>query len=197
MSEYRVQPNEAVLLRKERVSQEVGRKTLQVDLMLTNLHIVASQRGMFGGVKSTMLYPLDQVKVFRDQVQAIPEGRDRNDGNLRIYFYQGEVHFRFQNRREAMAWSQKIDEAITGRPAAATPVFAEALPGAETVANVIKDTVGLFRHSLGIGTKYAGSGRDEPEQVSGTCTGCGAGIADFRNQVTTCSYCGTVQRIDD
>ena len=165
--------------------------------MLTNLHIVASQRGMFGGVKSTMLYPLDQVKVFRDQVQAIPEGRDRNDGNLRIYFYQGEVHFRFQNRREAMAWSQKIDEAITGRPAAATPVFAEALPGAETVANVIKDTVGLFRHSLGIGTKNAGSGRDEPEQVSGTCTGCGAGIADFRNQVATCSYCGTVQRIDD
>ena len=35
MSEYRVQPNEAVLLRKERVSQEVGRKTPQVNLMLT------------------------------------------------------------------------------------------------------------------------------------------------------------------
>ena len=73
----------------------------------------------------------------------------------------------------------------------------KALPGAEIGANVIKDTGGLLKHSVGIGIENVGSARDEPEQVSGTCTGCGAGIAEFRNQVATCSYCGTVQRIDD
>ncbi|WP_099331840.1 hypothetical protein [Actinomyces minihominis] len=196
MSEYSLQPNEVVLLRKEHVSQEAGRKIIQVDLILTNLHIVASQRGMFGGVKSTMLYPLDQVKVFRDQVQAIPEGQGRHDGTLRIYFYQGEACFRLQNRREAMLWAEKIDEAITGRPAAVNSTCSEALPGAETVANVIKDTVGVFKKSFGIGSKNSGSATDEPQQVAGACRSCGAAVATVRNQVATCSYCGTVQRID-
>ena len=50
----------------------------------------------------------------------------------------------------------------------------KALPGAEIGANVIKDTGGLLKHSVGIGIENVGSARDEPEQVSGTCIVCGA-----------------------
>ncbi|MBE5864615.1 MAG: hypothetical protein E7292_00185 [Lachnospiraceae bacterium] len=59
-----------------------------------------------------------------------------------------------------------------------------AIPGAEILAETLKDTANVFMGVLGIKPK-------EPEMVSITCPSCGASISGQKGKTICCNYCNT------
>ncbi|MDH6365147.1 hypothetical protein M2139_002169 [Enterococcus sp. PF1-24] len=68
MSEYKLQQNEALIMKNERIAQGKS-STLNDELLLTNLNLIWISKGLFGKVKTIQRYPINQIKVFEDQPQ--------------------------------------------------------------------------------------------------------------------------------
>jgi hypothetical protein len=63
-----------------------------------------------------------------------------------------------------------------------------AIPGAELVAGVVKDTLGAFKARFGAKS-------DAPAGVAAKCRACGAPMNGLKGQPLTCEYCGSVQEL--
>ncbi|MBH0054435.1 hypothetical protein I6E74_09660 [Salinibacterium sp. SWN139] len=63
-----------------------------------------------------------------------------------------------------------------------------ALPGAELVAGVMKDTLGVFKSRLGVKS-------GTPVKLAVKCSSCGAPVAGVQGQRVACEYCGSAQQL--
>jgi len=187
---YGLQPNEVVLLKDERVMHGGMWSSYTDELLLTNLNLVLLKKGMLGKPKDVLRFPLTQIKVYNQQAQAaIGKGMTGSD-LLEVYFLNGQEQFAFQSggTNKINEWIAKINQAVTGNEAPVQQSSSMALPGAEKVAGVLKDTLGVFKSKFGSQT-------EAPVRIAGKCRGCGAPLAGFRGQTITCAYCDSTQQL--
>lgn len=185
MSKYNLLPNEVVLIKDDAV---VHGKGAAGELTLTNFNLVVMSKGMFGNSKGFQTFAINQIKVYNGQAQAQLVKARNGQETLVVYFLHGEEEFRFVNggKRKIQIWSAKINEAVTGQPAA--EVASYALPGADLVAGVLKDTLGAFRSKRG-------AKPDAVVSVATKCISCGAPVSGVHGQAITCPYCHTAQQL--
>jgi hypothetical protein len=191
MAKYNLQPNEVVLLKDDSVMHGSGFMSGYTDeLILTNLNLVLTKKGTFGNSKGVRTFPVNQIKVYNQQAQArLGEARN-GSALLEVYFLSGEEQFTFQGggKKKVLTWVAKINEVVTGH---AAPEVAGgtglALPGAELVAGVLKDTLGVFKSKRG--------SKSAPVQIAAKCQNCGAPVAGLQGQQLTCAYCGSAQQL--
>ena len=93
--------------------------------------------------------------------------------NLQIYFVNGQVAFKFQSsgKKEIMKYVKEINKVLTGNESSRNSAGNQfAIPGAELVAETLKDTIDVFKGTLGIKSKSKVAG--EPVKVTKKCIGC-------------------------
>ena len=196
MANYDLLPNEFVLVKDENAVR--GRAS--IELILTNLNLVVVTKRALGKPRGSETFPLNQIKVHNGQAQALLGGTSGYP-RLEVYFLHGQEEFRFINggKKTIQTWISKINEAVTGQPAAengssgspALDLVADALssvPGGDRVAGVLKGTLGAFNSKRGA----------KPEavvQIATKCVSCGAAVSGMQGQTVTCSYCLSGQQL--
>ena len=191
MAKYNMQPNEVVLLKDDRVMVGGAFSAYTDALILTNLNLVLVKKGVLGNSKGIRTYPVNQIKVYNQEAQT-RMGKSRNGtALLEVYFVNGEEQFSFQSggKKKILDWAAKINEVVTGQAAPEVgggPGLA--LPGAERVAGMLKDTLDVFKSKRG-------SKSDAGPRVAAKCRACGAPVAGRQGQPITCEYCGTAQQM--
>lgn len=191
MAAYSLQPNEVMLLKEVGVSHGGLFSGFTDELILTNLNLVLVKKGMLGNSKGVQVFPVSQIKVHNQQAQAILGKASNGLDALDVYLLNGQEQFRFQSggKRKILAWAAKINEVVTGQPAAQVRSSASlAIPGAEAVAGALKDTFDVFKGKFG--AKSAA-----PVATTGKCAACGAPMTGFQGQTATCEYCGSAQQL--
>jgi hypothetical protein len=187
VSKYNLLPNEVVLVSDDAV---VHGKGASGEVILTNLNLVVMNKGIFGNSNGFQLFPVNQIKIYNGQAQAQMSKARNGREVLVVHFGHGDEEFRFVRggRQTIQTWIAKINEAVTGEPAVETEVASRALPGADRVAGVLKDTLGAFR-SKRVATPEA------PVSVTTKCISCGAPVNGRRGQAISCPYCDTAQQL--
>jgi hypothetical protein len=189
---YYLQPGEAFVYKHVGVRHGGNYANYTDDLILTTQNLVLLKKGAFGNSKGIDVFPLSQIRVFQGHAQAVVVKGQNGLPALEVYFQNGTEQFGFQGKNEASSWSQKINEVITGAPAKMTSPNPS---GAEKVAGVVKDTVGVFRDVLGYKSKDAVATAAAAVPVAGDCVSCGAPVAGIRGQAIICSYCDTANQL--
>ena len=193
MVDLGLQSNEGILLQGDGVL-ESGRKSGQSgQLVLTNFHLIYVSRGLFRKVKAIKKYPVKQIKVIEGQAQVFLTRKAGSGAlQLQLHFYEGPESFELQGwgKKQITRWVNRISELLTGNPVPPEALEdALALPGAQMVAEVLKDTVNVFRASFGLEPKK----EPAPESAAGRCEGCHAPLKGFKGQLVRCPYCGNDQ----
>ncbi len=196
-TKYTLQPNEAVVLKGERVQRGNGLLSAFTDeLVLTSQHLIWVNKGMLGNVKRVEYFPLALVKVFNDQAQALLAKGGNGTPQLEVFFQNGEEVFKFQSggKREVVKWVDAINRVVTGNGPAVGSSARMALPGTGAVAETLRDTFSQFKTSFGGGAKGS-SAQAQPVRVSSKCFGCGASISGIGGTVAKCQYCDSESKL--
>ncbi|MGG3562747.1 hypothetical protein ABES03_14225 [Neobacillus rhizosphaerae] len=193
MVKYNLEPSESILIQSTGVCEGSGLMTAFTDeLILTNMNIIHVSKGLFGNTKSVRKYPLNQVKIINGEAQASMGKSTNGIPNLQIYFTNGQLSFKFQSsaKKEIVKYVNGISKVLIGRE---SNLVANqfAIPGAEIVAETLKDTIGVFKGTLGIKSK--GKAADEPVKATKKCIGCMSPLTGTKGQSIRCSYCDTDQ----
>lgn len=190
MAKYSLQSNEVVILKEESVAHGSFLAAYTSELILTNLNLVLVKKGILGNGKGILVFPIKQIKVYNGQAQALVGKKSNGRPALEVHLLNGEETFDFQSggKKKILAWTAKINQVATGEEAPVERDSGRALPGAETVAGVLKDTVGVF--SSRFGSKTNG-----PAKVARNCSACGAPVSGTQGLTISCEYCGTAQAL--
>lgn len=189
MGGYGLQPGESFVHKQERVRTGGGLGSFGFtdELILTSQNLVLVKKGMFGNGKGVRVFPLNTIKVFQGQAQAVV-GKKDGWAALDVYFDNGTEQFVFEGltKKDATFWSQKINEVVTGAPA---KVMSPSASAAELAAGAMKDTVGAFKDAFGLRSKTELAAAAAAVPIAGSCARCGAPISGIRGQAVTCDYC--------
>lgn len=191
MGDYNLLSDEAVVLKNERAFHPVGRKNGTVgELVLTNFNIIYIKKGVLGGTKEVLKFPLNQIKIIDEKPQMNIGKRKNGDYQLEIYFQNSEEFFYFDSfrKKEIIKWMDKISEILTGEPAKLDSAQRSYIPGVYEFADTVKNTLGTVKQALGIKEK-------EVEKVTTRCMSCGAPIFGEKDSVVKCKFCGTKQTL--
>ena len=193
MADYNLLQNEAVIIRNDNVYHPIGKKLGELgELVLTNMNLIYVRKGIFGGTKETLKFPLNQIKKFDDKPQITLGKSENGYHQLEIYFLNSQEYFVFNTfgKKEALKWLDKIWELLTGHAAELDESERSYIPGIATVADTIKNTVGSFAGALGI--KPDGN---KKENVTIRCISCRATLSGTKGQIVKCKYCDTEQTL--
>lgn len=199
MPQYNLQPNEVMVLTEARVAHGGTFAGYTDELILTNLNLVLVKKGVLGNSKGIRVFPLNEVKVYNGQAQAMVGRKANGRPALDVYFLNGQEKFDFQagGTKTILTWVAKINQVVTGQEtpeSSGTRATPMALPGAELVAGVLKDTFGVFKAKLGPGTQSPAK-MGAPVKVGGQCRACGAPVTGFQGRQATCEYCSSIQQL--
>jgi hypothetical protein len=177
MAEYKLQPNEAIILKSKSVSQGFwGAYTDEI--LLTNLNFIWTKIGIMGFPKTPHIYPLSQIKTFEGKVQVF-KGEHSGNGSpmLDVYINDGTVkQFGFQistkaANSEIQKWLQAFNKTIIG----------EDYDDDEDEENIRDDSVvGAFKEvgsqlkEAFFGVKTENKPKVVKEKVATKCISCGA-----------------------
>lgn len=183
MARYQLLHSEVVLLNDTSVFR---RAFAPCELMLTNLNIIVTGRGVFGNSKSFDVLPIGKIKIHNGQAQALLSSM-RGSPSLAIYFVHGEEQFRFATggTRKIHAWAAKINEVATGQPATVDPP-----PPPDGAFGILADQLKEAFGSLKVTPM-----QPPPRRVAAKCGFCGAPIAGIGGQTAKCEYCDGVQEL--
>lgn len=183
MAKLELEANECVILKNDSVLHGGVMANYTDELILTNLNIIYVKKGLFGGTKKILKFPISQIKIYNGQAQALL-GKSKNGSPcLELYLSDGEEQFGFEKKSDVLKWIKEINRLLLGEEANAT-AGQFAIPGAEILAETIKDTANVVMGALGIKPK-------EPEMVSVACPSCSAAVSGQKGKTICCSYCNT------
>lgn len=205
---YKLLPNESIILKANRIAKGGVIPTLTDDLILTNLHIVWLDKSVLGTVKSIITFPLNQIKIFDNKAQVFVNRAPNGTPQLDIFFRDGEEVFGFEKRSEAVKWANEINQLLTGNTleeldepgysSSLTPgaTVAEAL-GVDVVTDQIKTTVDTFKSAFGLRSSETETKTKtvKIQKVTTKCRGCHAPLAGVKGKIVTCKYCDTKQTL--
>ncbi len=149
MMKYELRADEAVLLQAEQVRRRDGKRGGSTSLILTNLHLIVVDRGVFGRADAEYI-PLSQVKVVNNESQALATKRRHSQPQLEVFLLDRHEVFTFQcgGRRDVVHWANAINSAVTGRGSGVRKRANLALPGTELVVETLRDTLGQVVRTL-------------------------------------------------
>lgn len=191
-AEYKLLPNEALIMKHERVLHGGAMANFSDELLLTNLNLVLISKGAFGNVKNIQAFPIKQVKVFNNQAQIISSKTSGGYPQIEVYFLNGQEKFGFESKKDAANWINKINQLVTGEDVEIDNSTKTAIPGTEMIADAIGGTVDAFKGALGFKSKKA---MESDEKVAKKCSFCGASISGKKGQIARCSYCDADQQL--
>ena len=155
-----------------------------------NLIWVSTLSSGFLGLKKERIlerFPLSRIKMFQGRPRAQLEEGFGEDSRLTFYFDDCVLEFTFDDDKKApRAFVNQLNRAVTG--ADEDIYVTNAIPGAEFIADTIRDTVDVFRERFGF--------KKAPEQVVRYCSGCGASLSGLRGSVLSCPYCGCRNKLE-
>lgn len=194
-----LQHNEVVLLTAEGVAHGGRTAGYTDELILTNLNLVVVKKGAFGKIKATQAFPLNQIKIYNGQAQAVTSKDATGFESLDVYLLDRQERFRFSpatraTRGQARQWAAQINQVITGQVAPVEESPGRTIPGTEFVADALKGTIGVFKSKLAPASKTPAQPAT-PLQVAAKCKGCGAPVSGLGGRLITCEYCGSTQQI--
>jgi hypothetical protein len=189
---YDMQPNEVVILKKDRIRHGGFMASYTDELILTNLNLVLISKGAFGNIKNVQKFPLHQIKIFDGKAQAVLSEPNYGMPQLDVYFLNGQESFCFGSfsQKDVIQFVNNINKLLTGNE---NEVASKTIPGTEYIAEAIKGTVDVFKDALGIHPKTPTS--QAPEKIAGKCNSCGAPIFGTVGQVVRCQYCNADQQL--
>ncbi len=185
-SEFRLLPEEAVILRNDKVG--TGSSILPVrsdELVLTNQALIHIKKELFGKVKEVVRYPLADICMSGGKPQAVLGNGDNVSGFLDVYFPYETAHFKMEWKSDAEDWIDAIIFAVTGEDVKAKKEqedFQKLMNFAESVTG----TVNGMKKAFGI---------KSTEQVACKCSSCGASISGIVDEVVVCPFCGTSNKM--
>ena len=189
MENYNLLSNEAVIMKNENAFHPIGRKNGNVgELVLTNLNIIYIKKGVFGGTKEVLKFPLNQIKIIDEKPQVMLGQNTYGAYQIEIYFQNSQENFYFNSfgNKEMIKWIDKICEILTGESAKLDSSERSYIPGVYEIADTVKNTIGTFKDAFGIKQK-------EKEKVNSICVSCGAPLFGEKDTVIKCKFCGTKQ----
>lgn len=183
MLEFKLKRDEYVVMKSEAVLHGGGILGSHTKgLVLTNQCLVLISRGLFGNTKHVERSALSNIKVIDGRPQAVA-----SDTMLEIYFRDGHESFGFQRKREAKAWAENICKLLDGDTEDFRSVTDKAIPGAEYVAESLKDTLAAVKRPFRSPTRT--------KKVAGACASCGASVSGVAGRVVRCDHCGSDQQL--
>ncbi len=186
MAKYNLQTNESVIMKQDGILHGGVMAGYTDELILTNLHLVLISKGVFGNTKGIQTFPLNQIKVFDGQAQALLDRTGGGNPQLDVYFLNGEESFKFQSKKEVLKWIANINKLVTGNEANANNSSSMAIPGAAYVAETLKGTMDTFKQTFGIKSKNT---NETDVKVVIKCNSCGASVSGKKGQTVRCQYC--------
>lgn len=188
MEGYQLQPNEAFIMETEHVIHESSKRDL-VTLVLTSQNIVAIKtKGLFKKTYLVAVYPINQIKVFNEQAQAIVnKSKGSSYTELRVFFTFGLEVFSFEKKIDAKQWAKGINQLVTGDLAGIQEDDSMMIPGAAFIAESLKDTLDTFKSAF-----YT---KEKPLEIAVECSACKANFTGYKGQVVTCPYCRTMLQL--
>jgi hypothetical protein len=183
-AEYKLLPNEAVIVKQERIMYGGAIANFTSELILTNINLVLISKGILGNAKNIQVFPIKQIKVFNNQAQVILSKTRGLWPQLEVYFINGNEKFGFESKQEVVNWINKINQLVTGEAVEMNVSTKEMLPGFEMVTDMLGDTVGTFKNMLGIKPRQSNYQiKEVVEKVAVKCCFCGASIQGKKGHV--------------
>lgn len=171
---YTLDIDEAVILQASRVSTGTFGTA---DLILTNKNLIQVNKGILGGDKDCIKYPLANLKVLNGKANIII-GKSRNGSKqLELYFTDCEKYFSFNSPFAESKWAGAITKAHK-----------------EYMAELKKSTadkeslVESFKGALS-GAKDAIFAKKIPVRKTCKCLKCGAELTGNKGEMVKCPYC--------
>lgn len=190
---YRLNSDEAVVVHFDnaRVNDD------DFEFLLTNQNIVLTKTGIFGKIKSMLVYPLNQVKLVNDRPQV---GIQRTDGHyfvVRTYFNNAEVAIVLDAKRKAETLSDLISGLVVGDPNAMVQQNVDlSMTQTEMLVDSVKENLGaLISPFFKQKEESKTTSPQSKEKATTKCSGCGAVLSGFSGAVVVCEYCGTKNQI--
>ncbi len=204
--EYMMMPNEAIILKEVGIAHGGVMASYTDELMLTNLNIICTSKGVFGNIKKIYQYPLSQIKKYNGRPQVLSGNKSNGSSSLEVYFINGGVetfNFQWGNRRKIRQWIDAIDKLIGGGSVDQSAIIdADDYDDGGTVVGVIKEVGGQVKD---VGAELLGSLGFRPrkkkesvyekngENVSKRCASCSAPLVGRKGHTVKCKYCDTEQ----
>lgn len=195
MAKFSLLPNESIILKNESVMHGGFMATYTDELILTNQNIVYVSKGMLGNTKNVQRFPVNQIKMYDGEPQAILGKQQNGMPQLEIYFLNGNESFAFQfsGKKEVAKWINAICKLVTGHESnTVSPSFGSAIIGTEYLAETLKGTVDTFKNAFGIKSK-ATDDSVSSEKATKKCISCSAPLTGTKGQTVHCKYCDTDQ----
>lgn len=186
MSRYNLQSDEVMILKQDRITRGGNMAYPNNELILTNLYLVLISKTIFGRVKNTTRFSVEEIKEFNGQAQVFLGKRSNGSPQLEIYLTNGHEYFGFERKIVVRNWVRAINQLVLGHDTAQIKSDSLAIPGTEFIASSIKDTLNTIRDVFGA---------KESVQVSTKCDSCGASMVGIEGQVVRCRYCSSNQRL--
>lgn len=195
MEKLDLQPNEAPVLKAENVAYGDS-SSFSNELVLTNLNLILIKKGFFGKTKDVLYFPLNEIKIVNNKVQALAGKRKNGNSQLEVYFRSGDVQcFSFNvaiMRMEVAKWANAICNQLSQGIEDGYNPNAFAIPGAKAVAESLKGTVDTFKTVFG-----KKSEQDLAKSKRAVfCQNCGASFEGIKGSTAKCPFCESVQFVN-
>lgn len=178
MSNNGLPPNEYAILINKAV--KYGNGFFQVysnELMLTNLNLVITLKGIMGGIKDKKIFGLNNIKIIDNTPQVSSSGKNES-GSLIISFLHGTEFFGFSEQNEAYKWREMIINVVN-----ANRYTASYQPPKQQQNQEEKVTVREYYY------------KEVPvpfnETVVTKCSSCGSSIFGKSGDIVKCNFCGS------
>lgn len=211
MSRIDLLSHEGILKRDSEITHDKrhGRGSWAGELILTNLALLVVHKGVLGGTKEVIRWPLSEIKVINGVPQVIAGKSASGQRQLHIYFSHGMEAFTLgisdedeeislkniftpasnKEMRNVDEWREAISRAVYVGCQSASMVGASAAP-----QNVLGAAAGSpSSHPVPQQVAVAAGAKEIPAYVTSRCIGCMAPISGIRGQKTICRYCDTEQ----
>lgn len=201
MSNYRLMPNEAMLLQDAGVAHTGVTSSASGELLLTSQNLVYIHKGIFGNTKNVFQYPLNQIKRYNGRPQVMV-GRLSNDREtLDVYFNNGfseSFYFLEHNKQNIKRWVRAISNVALGRDPNSKEGDNAGGVDDNSIVGIVKEVGSEFLGAFGAGIlaarkKTTDATEPAKETCRKKCVSCSAPLIGYRGQTVRCQYCDTQQ----
>ena len=204
-AKYNLLPNEYVILTETSVAHGATPSNYSSELMLTNLNIVCTDKGMFGNIKNIFQYPVAQIRRYNGKPQTIMGKHTNGTSCMEVFFVNGRSEsfsFYSSNKSTINKWIKEIDRLVNGGSQDEEEIEEDVDP--DSFAGAVKEIGSHFKEagqeflgSLGFktGRKKEPQTEHGPVKVSKKCISCSAPLVGYKDRVVKCKYCDTEQTL--
>ena len=180
-NEFKLHPDETVILSTEKVGYGEGISINRHDLILTNQALYHLTKDLFGKTKEVTRIPLQDINMASGKPQVVKGKIDSVSASLDVYLPYGIEKFKFTFGTDVDEWVDSMIETITGEKVPRKTGFEE-IEGMMEFAENVSGTVKGLKKAFGI---------KSTEKVTCKCASCGASLSGIEDEVVVCPYCGT------